>query len=374
MNTAQLKNIIALYAPSDITICTLGSHSALDICRGAKDESIRTTVICQKGRERTYAHYYKQQDAVGIIDDIMLVDNFADIISAAIQEELLYKNVIFVPHRSLSAYLHANYAAIEQLKIPFFGNRYLLKVEERTGPHAQYNLLAAAHIRTPKRFDDYRHIDRLCIVKLPEKERAFERAFFFCSTPADFQRAIDQKIDSQQINPNKISEAVIEEFIIGPYVNFNFFYSPLSKRLELLGTDTRRQTNNDGFLHLQAAQQLDLKQYPIKFEEAGHIAVSVVESMLETAFEAAEKLVIASQQLYAPGIIGPFALQAAIVPGPPKKDIVVFDISLRMPGSPGISATPYSSYLYGFPVSAGRRVAMEIKKAIRENRLQEVVT
>ena len=54
------------------------------------------------------------------------------------------------------------------------------------------------------------------------------------------------------------AKATIEEFILGALVNFNFFYSPLHRRLELVGTDARRQTNAaglatlPGFLHEDA--------------------------------------------------------------------------------------------------------------------------
>ena len=83
---------------------------------------------------------------------------------------------------------------------------------------------------------------------------------------------------------------------------------------------------------------------------------------------------MASREMSKPGVIGPFSLQSFITPGPPKKDIVVFDVSPRMPGSPGISATPYSNYLFGQSLSMGRRVAMEIKDAIDKNRLKEITT
>ena len=63
-----------------------------------------------------------------------------------------------------------------------------------------------------------------------------------------------------------------------------------------------------------------------------------------------------------------------IIPGPPKKDIVVFDVSPRFPGSPGITATPYSGYLFGKSVNVGQRVAMEIKQAISDNRLEEIIS
>ena len=78
--------------------------------------------------------------------------------------------------------------------------------------------------------------------------------------------------------------------------------------------------------------------------------------------------------MFPPGVIGPFSLQSAITPGPPKKEIVVFDVSPRMPGSPGISASPYSGYLFGQNMSMGKRVAMEIKEAIEKGELDKILT
>ena len=117
-----------------------------------------------------------------------------------------------------------------------------------------------------------------------------------------------------------------------------------------------------------------MQKIVVKYEEAGHIAVTVLESLLEDAFAMGERFVKASQDLMAPGTIGPFGLQTVITPGPPKKEIIVFDISPRMPGSPGIFATPYSGYLFGQPISVGKRVAMEIKYAIEEDKLADVLT
>ena len=147
--------------------------------------------------------------------------------------------------------------------------------------------------------------------------------------------------------------------------------------MELIGTDTRRQTNLDGLLRLSSnLQQKVLKDnlVNIKYEEAGHIAVTSLESLLEPAHAAGENFVKACKKLFAPGVIGPFSLQSVITPGPPKKEIVVFDVSPRMPGSPGIAATPYSKYLFGESLSMGRRVAMEIKEAVKSNRLKDILT
>ena len=102
--------------------------------------------------------------------------------------------------------------------------------------------------------------------------------------------------------------------------------------------------------------------------------MTVLESLLEQAFEIGERFVKTAKEMIPPGVIGPFGLQSVVTPGPPKKEIVVFDVSPRMPGSPGIASTPYSGYLYGKNISMGRRVAMEIKKAVAIKRLSKIVT
>ena len=117
----------------------------------------------------------------------------------------------------------------------------------------------------------------------------------------------------------------------------------------------------------------DMRIYP-QYEEAGHIATTVLESMLEPAFEIGEKFVYIARKMTPPGVIGPFSLQSMITPGPPKKEIIVFDVSPRVPGSPGIFATPYSGYLHGHSISMGRRVAMEIKEAVRKRKLGSILT
>jgi len=372
----DLQSILENYDHNNITIGVLGSHSALDVCRGAKDLGFKTLVVCQQGRERTYTQHYRTQSNSGIVDKTIVLGKFSEIIRPEIQEQLRQENVIFVPHRSFEVYLNFDYETIENsFMVPIFGNRFLLKAEERNRTNNQYDLLRKAAIRMPHIFTTHKDIDRLCLVKLPEKQRNFERAFFHCSSPQEFERVINKKLERNEIDETAIDDAVIEEFIIGPLVNFNYFYSPLNKRIELLGTDTRRQTNVEGILHLTAEKQIALQNtLAPKFEEAGHIAVTVLESMLEHVFELGERFVDTTKEEYNPGIIGPLALQSAIVPGPPKKDIVVFDVSLRVQGSPGTRFTPYTGYLYGESVSTGKRVAMEIKHALTENRLLEVVT
>ncbi len=353
------------------TIAVLGSHSALEVCFGAKKLGFSTLVVAEKGRDKTYAKYYKS-----IVDEVLYVDKFKDLLTEKVQKILNEKKCIFIPHRSFEVYLN-DYDAIENnFKVPMFGNRFLLRVEERSMKPNQYDLLEKAGIKFPKRFNKPQDIDRLVIVKANEKTRGFERGFFLAYDKFSYNRISSILITDGKITAEALKVAIIEECIIGPQVNFNFFYSPISNRLELVGTDTRRQTNIDGLLRLLGEYQTEALHNRVwpSYEEAGHIAVTVLESLLERAFAIGEKFVDATKEMFAPGVIGPFGLQTVITAGPPKKDIVVFDVAPRMPGSPGIAATPYSSYLYGRPVSMGERVAMEIKEALEKKQLDKIVT
>lgn len=373
----DIQQTIKAYTKNNVTIAVLGSHSALDVCRGAKDEGFKTIVVVEKGRGKTYSRYFATNDTQGCVDEVLQVEKFADLMSEENQQKLLEKMAIFIPHRSFEVYIN-DYDAIEnKFKVPMFGNRKLLRTEERTEEFNQYTLLEKANIRFPKQFKTPEEIDRLVIVKVPEKERGFERGFFLVQSYEDFKFTSNELIEKGKITKEGLKSAVIEEYLLGVQVNFNYFYNPLNKRLELLGTDTRRQTNLEGYMKMPYNFQevvWDKMDIRPSYEEAGHIAVTVLESVLEKAFEIGERFVEATQKSQMGGVVGPFGLQSMIIPGPPKKDIVVFDVSPRMPGSPGISATPYSAYLFGKPVPAGRRVAMEIKKALEENRLAEIVT
>jgi len=376
-----MKNASRLIDPKKpITVAVLGSHSALEVCAGAKAMGLKTLVVCEKGRDSVYSQTYKTRTegdrTLGVVDDVLLLDKFSDILKKDAVSALQKRNSVFVPHRSFQVYTNFNYDAIENdFAVPILGSRMLLRAEERTQPRNQYYLMKKAGVRYPQQFKTPSEIDRLCIVKVSEAQRTFERSFFFASNVKDFEKISAEKIKKGEITKAALDSAVIEEFIIGVPVNFNYFYSPLSGRTEILGTDARRQTSIDGFLRLPADLQQKVSQFMSpSFEESGHYAVTILESMVGQCQEMGEKFAAACQKGYAPGIIGPFALQCAVLPGPPKKVAVVFDVSMRMPGSPGIQFTPYTGYLYGEQMSAGKRLAYELQRAVKEKRLDEILT
>ncbi|MFH1100912.1 MAG: formate--phosphoribosylaminoimidazolecarboxamide ligase family protein [Methanobacteriota archaeon] len=371
----EIQNLINSYDTENITIGVLGGHSALDVCRGAKKHGFRTLAVCQKGREKTYTKYYKtRNDGRGCIDSTIILEKFSDITQPQIQDDLRKRNTIFIHNRYFWVYF--NFADIENLfKIPIFGSRSMLKLEERNIPKNQYYLLEKAGIRYPRLYTSPQDIDRLVIVKVNEALRGYERAFFYASNYQDYKKKSDELITKKIITKESLQQAVIEEYAIGAPINFNYFYSILDDELEIMGTDTRRQTNLDGLLRLPANEQLEvLKHLTPKIIETGHIAATTKESIIEKIFDLGEKFVATTKKEYPPGIIGPFALQGAMVADKGKEEMVVFDVSLRIPGSPLTQFTPHSGYLYGESISYGERIALEINKAIETDRLKDIVT
>lgn len=360
------------------TISTLGSHSALDVSEGAKQEGYKTLVVAQRGREKTYLGYYKTRKRgkreLGVVDEVLLVNKFSEMINAQTIAFMKKRNCIFVPNRSFAVYV--GYDAIENnFPIPIFGNRNLLRAEERTAKNNQYDLMVKAGINCPVVIRTPEKIDMLALVKVNEAKRRYERAFFMASSYEEYKEKSERLLREGRITEADLKAAQIEEFIIGAHFNFNFFYSPIHEELELLGIDTRRQTTLDGFLRMPADIQLEaLKSKEPRNIEAGHIACTVRESLLEDVFAQAEKFVATVAKEYKPGIIGPFALQGAIEERDGKEQFTTFDVSFRMPGSPGTRFTPYSSYLFRESVSFGRRIAMELKDAEKRKKIDMITT
>jgi len=359
------------------TITTIGSHSALDVCEGAKAEGFNTLVVCQKGRDATYSKYYKTrkrgEKEIGIVDEVLILDKFKEMAAEKNQKKMKDKNSVFIPNRSFAVYV--GYDNIENnFSVPIFGNKHLLKAEERNVEKDQYYLMEKAGVNFPRIIKSPDKIDTLSIVKVSEAKRSYERAFFLARSSEEYVEKSEELLKQGKITKEGLEKAKIEEYILGAHFNFNFFYSPLNDELELLGIDTRRQTNLDGFLRLPADQQLELLKYrqPSTIE-TGHIACTIRESLLQQALDQGQKLVDAAKREYSPGIIGPFALQGAMEEKEGER-FVCFDVSLRIPGSPGTRFTPYTEYLFRKSISFGRRIAIEIKDAEKTDQMEKLVT
>jgi 5-formaminoimidazole-4-carboxamide-1-(beta)-D-ribofuranosyl 5'-monophosphate synthetase len=383
IDPAEARALVDGY-PARPTVATVGSHSAIDIADGAATEGLATLVLAQAGREATYARYFRSirgPDGArqrGCVDEVWTYRAFADLAAPAEQERLRARRAILVPNRAFSSYVPLD--VIEgTFRVPVFGSRTMLRIEERSERENYYTLLERAGVPTPRRLSGPEAIDRLAIVKLPHATRRLERGFFTVASAEEYREKSARLLARGTILASDLASARIEEYVLGPVFNFNFFFSPLVPReqgLELLGVDERRESDLDGLVRLPAAQQLALPETARipEYTVVGHGTLTVRESILEEVFALAEKFVDASRARYPPGIIGPFCLQTCLdKSGHPT----VFDVAVRIGGGTNVhlgTGHPYGNALWRSPMSTGRRIAVEIARAAADRRLAEVVT
>jgi 5-formaminoimidazole-4-carboxamide-1-(beta)-D-ribofuranosyl 5'-monophosphate synthetase len=146
---------------------------------------------------------------------------------------------------------------------------------------------------------------------------------------------------------------------------FHYFYSPLQKELEVTSIDRRYETTADA-VHTVPDQE---PTYVV----VGNFPLVIRESLLEQVFDIGDKVVEASRKLHEKGLVGPFCLETIVTDTP---EIVVFEISARIVAGTNIFV-PYSPYTYAKyfePMSAGRRIAREIRMALKEDRIKDIVT
>ncbi len=379
-----IVEVLEKYDPSRIRIAAIGSHSALDVCDGAAEEGFRTIAVCEAKREAPYARYFRAvRDADGtlrrgMVDETIVLPKFKHVLSEKVQARLRKDNVIFVPNRSFTSY--CDLGEIEDsFRVPIFGSRNLLRTEEREEERSYYWLLKKAKLPFPEKIEDPEDIDGLVIVKLHHKVKKLERGFFTAASFKEYTEKSSKLLKQGIISKEDLATARIERYVIGPIFNFDFFFSPIEEKgekTELLGIDWRFETSLDGHVRLPAEQQLTLneEQRIPEYTVVGHNSATLRESSLREAFELAEKYVAATQEHYAPGIIGPFTLQTAV-----DKDLhfYIYDVAPRIGGGTNVHVSlghPYGNSLWRRPMSTGRRVALEIRRGIDQGRLAELVT
>jgi len=370
--------------PSPPVVGTVGSHSAIDIADGAVTEGLSSLVLAEAGREATYARYFRTVRGAdgarvrGCVDAVWTFPKFSEIAAPATQERLRSEGVVLVPNRAFSSYLPLS-TIEDDFRVPIVGSRRLLRIEERSERDNYYTLLEKAGVPTPRRIPGPEAIDRLAIVKLPHATRRLERGFFTVTSPEEYRAKVERLVARGTVAPADLATARIEEYVLGPVFNFNFFFSPLVPRpdgLELLGVDERRESNLDGLVRLPAAQQLELNdsdRIP-DYTVVGHGTLTVRESILEEVFRMGERFVDATRAQYPPGILGPFCLQTCV---DRNQHPTVFDVAARIGGGTNVHLAlghPYGNALYRTAMSSGRRVALEIRRACEQGRLAEIVT
>ena len=380
----DIAGIVENYDRMKLRVGMTASHSALDICDGAIEEGFPTVAYCKEGREKTYAKYFRSERSAsgrvrrGMVDKAIVMPSFDGVLDPAMQQRMRDRNVVYIPNRSFTSY--CNIDAIENdFHVPMFGSRNMLRMEERTEDQDYYWILDKAGLPYPEKIDDPQDIDCLVIVKLHHAQKKLERGFFTCASYEEYVEKSQTLLKEGIIDQESLDGARIERYVIGPVFNLNFFHSPLADRdesLELLGVDWRFESSLDGNVRLPAPQQMTMpahQQIP-EMTVVGHNTATIRESLLETAFELGEKFIDAAQEHYDPGVIGPFCLQTCI-----DKDMnyAIYDVAPRLGGGTNVHVNvghPYGNALWRKPMSSGRRIAMELRRAAEQDRLLEVLT
>jgi len=380
MDRSKVLEVLRGYDLDDLRIGMIASHSALDTADGAVEENFRTLAVCQEGREKPYAKYFRANRdrsgriVNGMIDEVMMLKKFSQILEQENQDILKEKNTLFVPNRSFTSYCGID-AVEDQFQVPLLGSRNLLRSEERGDKMDYYWILEKAGLPYPEPVEA-EDIKELVMVKLPHAVKTLERGFFTAASYEEYCQKADLLLRQNVIDQDGIELARIERYIIGPVFNLDFFYSPISKQIELIGIDWRFETSLDGHCRLPAPQQLTLneKQINPEYTVCGHNSATLRESLLEKAFVLAEKYVEATQEYYSPGIIGPFCLQTCV-----DKDLnfFIYDVAPRIGGGTNVHMAvghPYGNALWRTNMSTGRRLAREVRIALENDCLEKIVT
>lgn len=330
------------------TIATLASHSCLQILKGAKDEGFDTLAISLSDRVSFYKRF-------SFIDKIISLGSYREFYN--LEKKLRKENTILVPHGSITAYLGTDYAA--KIEMPHFGNKNVLNWE--IDREKQMDWLKEAGLKLPKIILSPKDIKEPVIIKL-----------FGARGGSGYFIARNQKEFLQKIKKFQKEKYIIQQYLVGTPVYLQYFYSPLTKEIELLGIDRRYESNVDGLSRLPPYIADEFKSEP-SFTVIGNFPIVIRESLLPVAYEMGESIVRVSQKLFPPkGLYGPFCLETIVTP---NQAFYCIEISCRIVAGTNlyVSGSPYADLQFSMPMSTGRRIAREIKGAIQKKRLDEIL-
>lgn len=329
-------------------IATIGSHSALQILKGAKDEGFKTICICQKDQRKPY-------DSFKVADEIIEVDSFQHFFR--VEKELIAQNAIVIPHGSFVSYL--GWQRVQELKAMHYGTKAILEWESDRAKERIW--LLDAGLNLPKIFKHPEDIDRPVIVKFHGAKGGL--GYFIANTSKEFYERIKDY-------PNE-KDYAIQEYIVGVPVYVHYFYSRLTGELEIMSMDKRYESNADSIGRIAAKDQMDV-DIKTSYTIVGNIPMVVRESLLPKLFEMGESVVMSSQKIVKGGLFGPFCLEMII-----DKDLnfYVFEISARIVAGTNLymEGSPYTQLRYNEPMSTGRRIARDIKMAIQAGKMEKIL-
>lgn len=354
----DIEKILGEYNQKKVAIGTLGSHSSLNIFKGAKEEGFRTVCVCKEKDAIMYKKF-------PLVDELIIVKDFTELLNQQLQEKLRKLNTILIPHGSFTAYLSTEELQ-NNLLVPLFGNRKLLDWEANR--KSQEEWLRQAGLRLPATFKTPEDIDRLVIAKLPGAKGG--RGYFLANSPQTFYKKFKEMVKRGLLREDDVGKVHLQEYALGVNVYPSYFSSIIKDDVELLAMDRRYESAVDSIGKIPASQQIDIDINPT-YTVVGNFPIVLRESILPEIMRMGDNVHKKARELAPPGIIGPFCLETVITD---DLKIFTFEISARIVAGTnvGIGTSPYAYLRYGENMYMGRRIAVEIKDAIKQKRLHEI--
>ena len=340
-----------------VTISTLGSHCALQVLKGAKDEGFDTLLVCERRRYNLYKRFE-------FIDDIIQVESFSELMGQQCQSALLENDAIVIPHGTLIAQLPMD--QIESMKCTIFGNRRILRWE--SDRNLKEHLMREANLTLPRSIAKPDDIKGPVIVK--RQGAAGGKGYFMASNAEEYDTKRRGLI--QQGIISKDEPLYIQEYVSGVLAYLQYFYSPLDDKLEFFGVDKRHESDIEGLARIPAGIQMTDDRVP-SFNVIANSPLVLRESLLEDVYSMGERFVSAAKDMVNPGMTGPFCIEGVY---DQDARFFAFEFSARIVAGTNIfmQGSPYTALTYDEPMSMGRRIAREIKHALTSSRLDEITT
>jgi len=338
-------------------IATLGSHCSLQVLKGAKDEGLKSILICEKKRERLYRRF-------NFIDEIILVDSFHEILDQRCNSILEKNNAILIPHGTLIAQMSSK--EIESINIPIFGNKSILRWESDRS--LKEKLMLEAKLNVPKSVSSPKEINKLVIAK--RHGAAGGKGYFMATTEVEYNKKRDNLISQGIIKGD--DDLYLQEYTSGVLAYLQYFYSPLKEELEFFGVDQRHESDIEGLARIPSPQQMKMEQVS-SFNVIANSPLVLRESLLSEVYSMGERFVDAAKRLVSPGMNGPFCIEGVY---DADAKFWSFEFSARIVAGTNIfmEGSPYSTLFYDEPMSMGRRIAREVKNAESSKQIDKIVT
>ena len=172
------------------------------------------------------------------IDEFILVDDFIQILDQNVLDKFQKNDTILVPHGTLIS--NMNSQQIENMKIPFFGNKWILRWE--SDRKLKEKLMKESKLETPNSVNGPNDINSMVIVKL--HGAAGGKGYFLAWDKKSFMEGAD-KLKNQGLIKDE-NDLYIQEYVFGVPVYLQYFYSPLKNNVEFMGIDRRYESDVDG--------------------------------------------------------------------------------------------------------------------------------